>query len=289
GGAEEGDEEHAHVAVAEQAHAQEVPRLVQQQHPDNQRQAAPVEDADEREGEQPQRQQQPEPGPRARAGLVARGQDGRGLGVQLLGPALEGRGVGRRLRGALLGRKVGHGARLGARGPNAPLNPTRRRRLCPGGGAGIMGAQGEGGTMSTVGRRRAGVSPRRWSKAEYYRLGELGFFQGQRVELIEGRIMVLSPQNPPHAGTLDAVAEVLRGLFGPGYRVRVQMPMDLGQTTEPEPDVAVVAGTVQQFLTAHPTSAALIVEVSDTKVSYDRKRKGSLYARAGIADYWIRN
>src|SRR5262249_27385761 len=67
----------------------------------------------------------------------------------------------------------------------------------------------------------------------------------------------------------------------------VQMPMDLGQTTEPEPDLAVVAGTGAQFLTAHPTSAALIVEVSDTNVSYDRKPKGSLYARPTVADYWI--
>jgi Uma2 family endonuclease len=143
--------------------------------------------------------------------------------------------------------------------------------------------------MSTVGRRRAGVSPRRWSKAEYYRLGELGFFHGQRVELLEGRIMVLSPQNPPHASTVLQVAALLGNLFGAGYHVRPQVPLDLGQTTEPEPDVAVVAGTLQQFLTAHPTSAALIVEVSDTNVSYDRKRKGSLYARAGVADYWIVN
>jgi Uma2 family endonuclease len=142
--------------------------------------------------------------------------------------------------------------------------------------------------MSTIGRRR-GVRQRRWSKAEYYRLGELGFFRGERVELIEGRIMVQSPQNPQHSSHVDHIADVLRNAFGPGSRVRLQMPIDLGQTTEPEPDIVVVAGTSAQFLNAHPASADLIVEVSDTTLSYDRRRKGSLYARAGIPDYWIVN
>ena len=142
--------------------------------------------------------------------------------------------------------------------------------------------------MSTV-RKRQGVRARRWSKAEYYRLGELGFFQGQRVELIEGRLMVHSPQNSLHADTVDDVDDVLSAVFRPGYRVRCQLPIDLGQTTEPEPDVAVVAGRREAYLQAHPTTALLIVEVSDTALSYDRRRKGSLYARAGIQDYWIVN
>jgi Uma2 family endonuclease len=142
--------------------------------------------------------------------------------------------------------------------------------------------------MSTA-RRSRGVRTRRWSKREYYQMGELGFFQGQRVELIEGQIMVLSPQNAQHAGMIDLVSEILRNVFGPSYRVRAQLPLDLGQTTEPEPDLAVVLGIGRQFLGTHPTGAVLIVEISDTTVSYDRRRKGSLYARAGILDYWIIN
>jgi Uma2 family endonuclease len=142
--------------------------------------------------------------------------------------------------------------------------------------------------MSTM-RRQAGVRQRRWSKREYYRLGELGLFRGERVELLEGQIVVLSPQNPRHAATVAHVLGILQGLFAAGYHVRPQLPLDLGQTTEPEPDLVVVAGTTQQFLNVHPTSAELIVEISDTTVSYDRRRKGSLYARAGIADYWIIN
>lgn len=134
-----------------------------------------------------------------------------------------------------------------------------------------------------------GVRQRRWSKEEYYRLAELGFFLGQRVELIEGKLMVLSPQLPPHASGVLQALTILQTIFTSGCHVCPQLPIDLGQTTEPEPDLAVVAGTLQQYLQAHPTTALLIVEVADTSLSYDRGRKGSLYARASIADYWIVN
>jgi Uma2 family endonuclease len=142
--------------------------------------------------------------------------------------------------------------------------------------------------MSTI-RHPSGVRGRRWTKREYYRLGELGFFDGQRVELIEGRLMVHSPQNSLHATTVHQVTDLLRAAFVTGHLVRSQFPLDLGQTTEPEPDVAVVVGSLQQYRDAHPTTALLIVEVSDTTASYDRRRKGSLYARAGVPDYWIVN
>jgi len=142
--------------------------------------------------------------------------------------------------------------------------------------------------MATV-EQQKGCRLRRWSKAEYYRLGELGFFRGQRVELLEGKIVVLSPQNPLHFSTVDRVADALRRHCGQGYLVRMQFPVDLGQTTEPEPDVAVVAGPPELYRSAHPTTAVLIVEVSESTLSYDRRRKGSLYARAAIADYWIVN
>jgi Uma2 family endonuclease len=130
--------------------------------------------------------------------------------------------------------------------------------------------------------------PRRWTKEEYYRLGELGFFRGQRVELIDGEIMVLSPQNWPHASTTDRIFRILDQLLGQGNWVRMQLPLDRGQPMEPEPDVSVVPGPVTGY-TAHPTTALLIVEVSDTTLAYDRGRKASLYAAGGIPDYWIAN
>jgi Uma2 family endonuclease len=142
--------------------------------------------------------------------------------------------------------------------------------------------------MATVQQER-GVRTRRFSKREYYRMGELGFFRGQRVELIEGRILVMSPQNALHSTGVTRVLNALVPVFATGHVVRPQLPLDLGQTTEPEPDVAVVVGDVDDYTQAHPTSAVLIVEVSDSTLSYDRNRKGSLYARSGVQDYWIVN
>ena len=130
---------------------------------------------------------------------------------------------------------------------------------------------------------------RRWTRDEYYRMGELGWFTGQRVELIDGEIMVLSPQGPSHATSTDRVRRTLERTFGEGVWVRMQLPVDFGSYSEPEPDVSVVAGSLEDYTSAHPTTALLIVEVSDSTLSYDRNRKASLYARVGIADYWIIN
>ncbi|MGH7171891.1 MAG: Uma2 family endonuclease [Gemmataceae bacterium] len=132
-------------------------------------------------------------------------------------------------------------------------------------------------------------APRRWTRTEYYQMAEWGLFHGQRVELIEGEIMVLSPQKAEHWTTADQVAELLRISFGSAFHVRLQGPIDFGTLSEPEPDVAVVVGSRAQYATHHPRTAVLIVEVSESSLSYDRNRKASLYARAGIADYWIVN
>ncbi len=128
---------------------------------------------------------------------------------------------------------------------------------------------------------------RRWTRAEFYRLAELGMFQGQRAELIEGDIMVLSPQNWPHASTVDRAAEVLRRAWSACW-VRAKLPLNLGRFSDPEPDVSVVPGRREDY-TDHPTTALLIVEVSDTTLTFDRTRKASLYATAGLADYWVIN
>lgn len=142
--------------------------------------------------------------------------------------------------------------------------------------------------MSTIPHRKESVRQRRFTKAEYYRLGELGFFQGQRVELIGGRLMVASPQNAPHSTCVYLVEEGLQKVLGAGYMVRCQLPLDLGSTSEVEPDLAVVEGELRSYSTSHPTRAELVVEVSDTSLAYDR-RKGGLYACAGLPEYWIVN
>src|SRR5436853_7149747 len=97
--------------------------------------------------------------------------------------------------------------------------------------------------------RRAAMSPtldeprvRTWSKAEYYQMADLGWFRGQRAELIEGEIVAQCPQNWPHSVTTYRVGERLAQAFGTSAWVRTQMPLDLGETSEPEPDVSAVRG-----------------------------------------------
>lgn len=128
-----------------------------------------------------------------------------------------------------------------------------------------------------------------WTRHEYHRMAELGFFEGRRVELIEGQVIDMAAMKSPHAVAVDLVDEALQVVFGAGYYIRQQKPFVISDISEPEPDVAVVRGTIRDYVKAHPTAATLIVEVADTSVSDDRTVKGSLYAKAGIADYWIVN
>jgi Uma2 family endonuclease len=133
-------------------------------------------------------------------------------------------------------------------------------------------------------------APRQWTIDEYYRLGELGFFNDQRVELIESEIIDMAPQGSEHFASVCLVGEVLRRAFGDGHVVRIQGPLRIADSTEPEPDIAVVPGTPRDYVGKdHPNNALLVVEVSDTSLVFDRTDKASLYASAGIADYWIVN
>jgi Uma2 family endonuclease len=133
------------------------------------------------------------------------------------------------------------------------------------------------------------VRTRRWSRIEYERLVEVGMFKpGEDLELLDGVLVVREPQNAPNATAVRAVQEALRRAFGPGWDIRPQLPVALDDDSEPEPDVAVVSGSYRDFRRAHPSRAALIVEIADTSLIDDR-RKGGLYARAGVADYWIVN
>lgn len=135
---------------------------------------------------------------------------------------------------------------------------------------------------------REGPRRIRWTKKEFYRLAELGFFQDRRVELVGGEIMRMTI-NPPHCVALGLTTDALRAAFGRGYFVRSQGVLDIHIRHQPQPDVTVVSGGPRDYVSAHPTSALLVVEVSDTTLRYDRRVKAHLYARAGIADYWIVN
>ena len=133
------------------------------------------------------------------------------------------------------------------------------------------------------------VRIRRWSRLEYERLVDLEVFQpGERLELLDGVLVVREPQNAPHSTAILLVAEALRRAFGPGWTVRPQLPVALDDDSEPEPDVSVVRGSYRDYRSAHPTEPVLLVEVTASRLMSDR-RKGGLYARAGRPEYWIVN
>jgi Uma2 family endonuclease len=113
--------------------------------------------------------------------------------------------------------------------------------------------------------------------------------EDEPIELIEGRLIVAEPQNTPHAKAIELAVDALRAAFGPGWRIRVQLPIALDPDSEPEPDVSVVAGSPRDDGEDHPSHPALVVEVADTSVGLDRVVKARVYARGGIPEYWIVN
>ena len=133
-----------------------------------------------------------------------------------------------------------------------------------------------------------GIEERRFTRLEYERMIACGIFTpGDRVELIAGALLVAEPQGSRHASTIGVVADALRAVFGTGWYVMVQLPIALDDDSEPEPDVAVVPGAPRDYRDGHPSRPVLVVEVAEESLRGDRGRKGSLYARGGVADYWI--
>lgn len=133
------------------------------------------------------------------------------------------------------------------------------------------------------------ATTRRWRRVEYERLVDLGVFVGERLELLDGVLIVREPQGSPHAAIVAKVGQVLAAAFGAGWHPRLHSPIALGEHSEPEPDVAVVAGKPQDYVVAHPSTAALVVEVADSSLRLDRRFKAAVYARAGLHEYWIVN
>ena len=131
---------------------------------------------------------------------------------------------------------------------------------------------------------------RRFTRAEYDRLIELGIFQpGEEIELIGGELIVAEPQGAAHYTAIVKSTRALQAAFGPGWYVRAEGPIGLDDDSEPEPDVAVVPGEPDDYSRAHPSRPVLTLEVAESSLANDRGRKGSLYARAGLADYWVLN
>ncbi len=136
------------------------------------------------------------------------------------------------------------------------------------------------------------VTAKRFSIEEYHQLIELNFIkEGDRIELIEGELIEMVAKGFKHCACTDALNIELIRLLGDRAIIRSQNPITLANLSEPEPDLAIVNGKAQDFFTRHPTAAdvLLIIEVSDSTLSYDQMTKLKMYANAGINHYWIVN
>ncbi|MEM1304869.1 MAG: Uma2 family endonuclease, partial [Planctomycetota bacterium] len=122
---------------------------------------------------------------------------------------------------------------------------------------------------------------------EYHRLGEQGFFDGRRVELINGEILEVSPQSHDHFWSIEGLRELLAEVFPrSGFWIRTQGPVEANEASEPEPDLAVIRGSFREA-TRHPSTALLAIEVAKTSQAIDKNTKADLYASAKIEDYWV--
>ena len=134
--------------------------------------------------------------------------------------------------------------------------------------------------------------PRRYriTADEYFRMGETGVLPPEaRVELIDGELIEMAPIGPPHASTVERLADLLRRVLGDRAMVRTQQPSVVGKYSVPQPDITVVIPRHDYYARAHPVphEVLLAVEVADSTLNFDRDVKTAMYARSGVPEIWV--
>ena len=133
---------------------------------------------------------------------------------------------------------------------------------------------------------------RKFTVAEYYRMAEVGILHHtERVELLDGEIIVMAPIGIPHATGVRRMERVLHQALGAAAAISVQNPVRLDDHSEPEPDIALLRFREDDYATAHPGPAdtLVVIEVSDSTLDFDREVKSKRYAAAGIPEMWVMN
>jgi Uma2 family endonuclease len=125
------------------------------------------------------------------------------------------------------------------------------------------------------------------SLADFLKRCEAGEFLERRVMLLAGEVVEMPNANPPHDAGMSLTQRILNRIFDESYLIRNQQTFPIGDHSDPEPDFAVVHGEPDDYGTEFPTTALLVVEVSNTSFAIDRKRKADLYAEAKVPEYWI--
>lgn len=134
------------------------------------------------------------------------------------------------------------------------------------------------------------LSRRRFTVDEYHRMGETGVLAPEeRVELLDGEVVEMSPIGSPHAGCVMRLNRLLQQRFGDVALVSVQGPTVADEYSEPEPDLMLLRIRQDYYSSSHPTpdDILLLIEVADTSLAKDRRVKMPLYARDGVAEAWI--
>lgn len=134
------------------------------------------------------------------------------------------------------------------------------------------------------------ANPVRFTRAAFEQLvadGAVG--EDERVELIEGAIVTMSPVGPPHRAIVQALNRWFSRNLPAEYECQVQDPIALSEATEPQPDIAIVRFREDEYVGGHPSArdVLLVIEVADSSLEFDRGTKARLYARGGVPEYWV--
>lgn len=132
----------------------------------------------------------------------------------------------------------------------------------------------------------------RFSVEDYYRMAETGVLRpGKRMELLDGKIIDMSPIGPFHGGLVGRLTRLFSKVAKDRWLVWPQNPLRLDDHSEPEPDVMLLKPAADDYTTRHPQpkDVFLLIEVADSTLDYDREEKLPAYGRAGIAEVWIVN
>lgn len=158
-------------------------------------------------------------------------------------------------------------------------------------GVPVSGAAPMSFVVSKSASSTATVNVRRFTIDEYHRMEEAGMLKpGDRVELLEGIITMMSPIGPPHAVAVELLSRYFARTLPDGWTSRTQHPI-LTHDSEPQPDCCIVKGALTDYRDRHPDAreVLLVIEVSESTLTEDREVKARIYAASGIPEYWIVN
>jgi Uma2 family endonuclease len=144
--------------------------------------------------------------------------------------------------------------------------------------------------MVTAVEARGEPAPRPFTVVEYYRMADLGILgPEERLELLDGRLIVMPPIGPPHAYDVMRLTALFSASVGDLALVSVQLPIHLSEISEPQPDLMLLVPPMERYQRVHPrpSDVLLLVEIAVTSLAYDQAQKLQAYARAGVYEYWI--